>query len=127
MEFLARVHARSRMLSESDVTTPRRTRIVTASLVIRATGGIELPLVCSPSQVAPMLGRSDHSIRDDCIAGLIPPFPSERVGRAPPDCYSPAARPDWDSLRDRPVQEGGVVTASLTTQELGPDRMDSAR
>ena len=48
---------------------------MTPSLVIRATGGIELPLVCSPSQIAPMLGRSDHSIRDDCIAGLIPTLP----------------------------------------------------
>ena len=73
--ILARVHAGSRMLSESDVATPRRTLIVTASLAIRATGGIELPLVCSPSQVAPMLGRSEHSIRDDCIAGLIPTLP----------------------------------------------------
>ena len=75
IEFLARVHARPRVLSESHVAATRRTLIVTASLVIRATGGIELPLVCSPSQVAPMLGRSDHSIRDDCIAGLIPTLP----------------------------------------------------
>jgi hypothetical protein len=48
---------------------------MTASLIIRATGGIELPLVCSPSQVAPLLGRSDHAIRDDCIAGVIPTLP----------------------------------------------------
>jgi hypothetical protein len=57
------------------VAASNRTRIVTASLVIRATGGIGLPLVCSPSQIPPMLGRSDHSIRDDCIAGLIPTLP----------------------------------------------------
>jgi hypothetical protein len=48
---------------------------MTAPLVIRAIGGIELPLVCSPSQVAPLLGRSDHAIRDDCIAGVIPTLP----------------------------------------------------
>ena len=48
---------------------------MTASLIIRATGGIELPLVCSPSQVAPLLGRSDHAIRDDCVAGVIPTLP----------------------------------------------------
>jgi hypothetical protein len=48
---------------------------MTASLIVRATGGIELPLVCSPSQVAPLLGRSDHAIRDDCVAGVIPTLP----------------------------------------------------
>ena len=75
IDFLARVHDCSRVLSEHDVATSSQARIVTAFLVVRATGGIELPLVCSPSQVAPMLGRSDHSIRDDCIAGLIPTLP----------------------------------------------------
>ena len=74
-DVLAHVDARPQVLSEPDVAHPRGTRIVTASLVVRATGGIELPLVCSPSQVAPMLGRSDHSIRDDCVAGLIPTLP----------------------------------------------------
>jgi hypothetical protein len=48
---------------------------MTAYLIVRATGGIELPLVCSPSQVAPLLGRSDHAIRDDCVAGVIPTLP----------------------------------------------------
>jgi hypothetical protein len=46
-----------------------------AALFVRATGGIDLPLVCSPSQVAPLLGRSDHAIRDDCMAGVIPTLP----------------------------------------------------
>jgi len=36
---------------------------------------MELPLVCSPSHVAPLLGRSDHAIRDDCVAGVIPTLP----------------------------------------------------
>ena len=53
---------------------------MTPSLIIRATGGIELPLVCSLSQVAPLLGRSDHAIRDDCVAGVIPTLP--RAGRS---------------------------------------------
>ena len=38
-------------------------------------GDPSLPLVCSPSQVAPLLGRSDHAIRDDCVAGVIPTLP----------------------------------------------------
>ena len=46
-----------------------------ACLIIRTTCGIHLPLVCSPSQVAPLLGRSDHAIRDDCVAGVIPTLP----------------------------------------------------
>lgn len=48
---------------------------MSASLIIRTTGGMELPLVCSPSHVAPLLGRSDHAIRDDCVAGVIPTLP----------------------------------------------------
>jgi hypothetical protein len=48
---------------------------MTASLIIRTTGGIELPLVSTPSLVAPLLGRSDHAIGNDCIAGVIPTLP----------------------------------------------------
>ena len=48
---------------------------MTASLIVRTVGGLELPLVCKPSQVAPLLGRSDHAIRDDCAAGVIPTLP----------------------------------------------------
>jgi hypothetical protein len=48
---------------------------MSASLIIRTTGGMELPLVCSPSHVAPLLGRSDHAVRDDCVAGVIPTLP----------------------------------------------------
>jgi hypothetical protein len=50
-------------------------RPMNASLIIRTIGGMELPLVCSPSLVAPLLGRSDHAIRDDCVAGVIPTLP----------------------------------------------------
>jgi len=63
------------VLPDPGLVTALQVPIVTASLLVRAIGGIELPLVCSPSQVAPMLGRSDHSIRDDCVAGLIPTLP----------------------------------------------------
>ena len=46
-----------------------------ATLIVRAFCGIELPLVCSPAQVAPLLGRSEHATRDDCVAGVIPTLP----------------------------------------------------
>ncbi len=45
-----------------------------APLVVR-TSGIDLPLVASPAQVAPILGRSDRSVRADCETGRIPVLP----------------------------------------------------
>ncbi len=44
-------------------------------MVIVTGTGIELPLVASPATVAPILGKSDHGVRDDCIAGRIPTLP----------------------------------------------------
>ena len=44
-------------------------------MVIVTDTGIELPLVASPATVAPILGKSDHGVRDDCIAGRIPTMP----------------------------------------------------
>ena len=50
-------------------------------LVIMTESGIELPLVASPATVAPLLGKSDHGVRNDCIAGRIPTMPgTERPG-----------------------------------------------
>lgn len=55
---------------------PKRTR-----MVIVTDTGVELPLVASPAGVAPLLGKSDHGVRDDCIAGRIPTMPrDERAG-----------------------------------------------
>jgi hypothetical protein len=41
-------------------------------MVIVTDTGIDLPLVAPPATVAPILGKSDHGVRDDCIAGRIP-------------------------------------------------------
>jgi len=50
-------------------------------MVIVTDTGIELPLVASPATVAPILGKSDHGVRDDCIAGRIPTMPKgDRAG-----------------------------------------------
>jgi hypothetical protein len=58
----------------TESTTPTR-------LVIMTESGIELPLVASPAAVAPLLGKSDHGVRNDCIAGRIPTMPgTERPG-----------------------------------------------
>jgi hypothetical protein len=58
----------------TESTTPTRLVIITES-------GIELPLVASPATVAPLLGKSDHGVRNDCIAGRIPTMPgTERPG-----------------------------------------------
>jgi hypothetical protein len=46
-----------------------------AHLIIRTDSGWELPLVASPAAVAPLLGKSDHGVRNDCIAGRIPTLP----------------------------------------------------
>jgi hypothetical protein len=83
-----------------------------AALFVRATGGIDLPLVCSPSQVAPLLGRSDHAIRDDCMAGIIPTLPraggSGELGRSHAPLVAsttgrrPAASPDRSLPSPRP-------------------------
>jgi hypothetical protein len=50
-------------------------------MVIVPGTGIEPPLVASPAAVAPLLGKSDYGVRDDCIAGRIPTMPrGDRVG-----------------------------------------------
>jgi len=50
-------------------------------MVIVTDTGVELPLVASPATVAPILGTSDHGVRDDCIAGRIPTMPrGDRAG-----------------------------------------------
>jgi len=50
-------------------------------MVIVTGTGVELPLVASPATMAPLLGKSDHGVRDDCIAGRIPTMPrGDRVG-----------------------------------------------
>ena len=50
-------------------------------MVIVTDTGVELPLVASPATVAPILGKSDHGVRDDYIAGRIPTMPrGDRAG-----------------------------------------------
>jgi hypothetical protein len=45
-------------------------RATTAEMVIDTPAG-RMPLVASPEQVAPMLGKTGHAVRDDCAAGRI--------------------------------------------------------
>jgi len=61
--------------SHAEIPLPR------TRMVIITDTGIELPLVASPATVAPILGKSDHGVRDDCIAGRIPTMPKgDRAG-----------------------------------------------
>src|SRR5665213_1173044 len=61
--------------SQREIPLPR------TRMVIITDTGIELPLVASPATVAPILGKSDHGVRDDCIAGRIPTMPKgDRAG-----------------------------------------------
>jgi hypothetical protein len=56
-------------------------RLPRTRMVIVPGTGVELPLVASPATVAPLLGKSDHGVRDDCIAGRIPTMPrGDRAG-----------------------------------------------
>jgi hypothetical protein len=54
---------------------PSENLTVEAHLIVRTDSGWELPLVASPAAVAPLLGKSDHGVRNDCIAGRIPTLP----------------------------------------------------
>jgi hypothetical protein len=54
---------------------PPENLTVEAHLIVRTDSGWELPLVASPAAVAPLLGKSDHGVRNDCIAGRIPTLP----------------------------------------------------
>lgn len=59
-------------------------------LIIRTDSGWELPLVASPAAVAPLLGKSDHGVRNDCIAGRVPTLPpGKRQWCTPPDPHGP--------------------------------------
>ena len=49
--------------------------VVATRLILRTDSGLELPLVATPAAVAPLLGKSDHGVRDDCTAGRIPTLP----------------------------------------------------
>lgn len=61
--------------SQEEIPLPR------SRMVIVTDTGVELPLVASPATVAPILGKSDHGVRDDCIAGRIPTMPrGDRAG-----------------------------------------------
>lgn len=42
---------------------------------VRTGNGILLPLVMTPAQAAPLVGKSEHGIRADCEAGLLPSMP----------------------------------------------------
>ena len=57
------------------VEEPQDVLTVETHLIIRTDSGWELPLVASPAAVAPLLGKSDHGVRNDCIAGRIPTLP----------------------------------------------------
>lgn len=61
------------MVKEGEILQDVRT--VEAHLVVRTDSGWELPLVASPAAVAPLLGKSDHGVRNDCIAGRITTLP----------------------------------------------------
>ena len=54
---------------------PQDALCVGTYLIIRTDSGWELPLVASPATVAPLLGKSDHGVRNDCIAERIPTLP----------------------------------------------------
>jgi hypothetical protein len=58
--------------------------VVATRLILRTDSGLELPLVATPAAVAPLLGKSDHGVRDDCTAGRIPTLPrGMRTGAHP--------------------------------------------
>ena len=82
---------------------------VATRLILRTDSGLELPLVASPAAVAPLLGKSDHGVRDDCTAGRIPTLP--RGGRTGAHYRIPVARL-LDELgvpyRIEPVNCGGA-------------------
>jgi hypothetical protein len=63
---------------------------VATRLILRTDSGLELPLVASPAAVAPLLGKPDHGVRDDCTAGRIPTLP--RGGRTGAHYRIPVAR-----------------------------------
>src|ERR1039458_3805929 len=48
-----------------------------AGLVVRLASGMEFPLVTGPAGYKAITGdsRSDHAVRDDCSAGVIPTLP----------------------------------------------------
>ncbi len=57
------------------VEEPQDVLTIETHLIIRTDSGWELPLVASPAAVAPLLGKSDHGVRNDCVAGRIPTLP----------------------------------------------------
>src|ERR1035437_737595 len=63
---------------------------VATRLILRTDSGLELPLVATPAAVAPLFGKSDHGVRDDCTAGRIPTLP--RGGRTGAHFRIPVAR-----------------------------------
>ena len=63
---------------------------VATRLILRTDSGLELPLVASLAAVAPLLGKSDHAVRDDWTAGRIPALP--RGGRTGAHYRFPVAR-----------------------------------
>jgi hypothetical protein len=64
--------------------------VVATRLILRTASGLELPLVASPAAGAPLLGKSDHGVRDDCTASRIPTLP--RGGRTGAHYRFPVAR-----------------------------------
>lgn len=84
-------------------------------LIIRTDSGWELPLVASPAAVAPLLGKSDHGVRNDCVAGRIPTLP--RATGSGAHHRIPVARL-LDQLgvpyRIEPAGRGGDSTGSIT-------------
>lgn len=46
--------------------------VAVTELVVRLASGAELPLVGTPADVAPLLGRSDRTVRSGCEDGTIP-------------------------------------------------------
>jgi hypothetical protein len=97
------------------VEEPQDVLTVETHLIVRTDFGWELPLVASPAAVAPLLGKSDHGVRNDCVAGRIP-----TLSRAPGSGAHhriPVARL-LDQLgvpyRIEPVGRGGDSKGSIT-------------